>query len=235
MRHAISIAVMMAVVCAFVSTGPVQPEQPEGVSQESAQAAYLGLPSGSDTIVNPIDVTFSCAQRSLGYYADVSNDCKIFHVCNPVLMSDGQVAMMQYSFVCPNQTLFDQQTLTCTLPPGTAPCRHAENFYYLNRHVGQQGHEGVPPAAVPEEPQQPQHPQPHHPQPQHPQPQLPEPDQLPEPQYAQPQQQHHDRPAVVPEPKHEAPQVPPHTRPAGLAPTTDDHVVRPASYYGGRR
>ncbi|KAH7939102.1 uncharacterized protein LOC119403158 [Rhipicephalus sanguineus] len=148
-----SIVAVLVLVLSSAAAVPV-PDQEQGpVRGESPQSAYLGLPSGSDEIVSPIDISFSCAHRSLGYYADVGNECKIFHVCNPVLLSDGQVAMMQYSFVCPNGTLFDQQSLTCTAPPGTAPCVQAESFYYLNRHVGQVGAAGVPVASPPVQPE----------------------------------------------------------------------------------
>ncbi|KAH6924759.1 hypothetical protein HPB50_023794 [Hyalomma asiaticum] len=145
----ISVLIAVVVTVAILSVVAALPIDEEQVRGESPQSAYLGLPSGSDNIISPIDISFSCAHRSLGYYADVGNDCKIFHVCNPVLLSDGQIAMMQYSFVCPNGTLFDQQTLTCTVPPGTAPCVQAESFYYLNRHVGQGGPAGVPVASPP--------------------------------------------------------------------------------------
>ncbi|KAM7299039.1 hypothetical protein ISCGN_019606 [Ixodes scapularis] len=213
-------ATVFAVVLALVATassGPLPGDDGRRVS-ESPQSAYLGLPSGSDDIVNrPIDINFSCAHRSLGYYADVSNACKIFHVCNPVLMTDGQVAMMQYSFVCPNNTLFDQQTLTCTFPPGTAPCQNAESFYYLNRHVGQNGFESVP-AATPQQMQQ-----------------------QPQQQQQQPQQhQQHQQPAVVPTPHHPAQSYQAaqdkvsDAHKSHEAPKGDSAVVRPASYYTGK-
>ena len=47
-----------------------------------------------------------------GYYADVANDCQLFHVCYPVLYPDGQEEMIKWSFICPNQTIFDQVTAT---------------------------------------------------------------------------------------------------------------------------
>ena len=43
-----------------------------------------------------------------GYYADVANDCQLFHVCYPVAYPDGQEEIMKWSFICPNQTIFDQ-------------------------------------------------------------------------------------------------------------------------------
>ncbi|XP_065299841.1 uncharacterized protein [Dermacentor albipictus] len=163
MTNGVSLIVLMAVICTVSSVPLNQPgQEQDSVHSESPQSAYLGLPSGSDDIVSPIDISFSCAHRSLGYYADIANECKIFHVCNPVLLSDGQVAMMQYSFVCPNTTMFDQQSLTCTNPPGTAPCQQAESFYYLNRHVGQGGIGGVPVGSPSEQPRPAVYPEPKH-------------------------------------------------------------------------
>ena len=43
-----------------------------------------------------------------GYYADVVNDCQLFHVCYPVLYPGGGEEMVKWSFICPNQTIFDQ-------------------------------------------------------------------------------------------------------------------------------
>ena len=51
---------------------------------------------------------FSCEGRSYGYYADVANECQLFHVCYPVAYPDGQEEMLKWSFICPNQTIFDQ-------------------------------------------------------------------------------------------------------------------------------
>ena len=48
--------------------------------------------------------------RVYGYYADVANDCQLFHVCYLVLYPDGQEEMIKWSFICPNQTIFDQVT-----------------------------------------------------------------------------------------------------------------------------
>ncbi|XP_064474331.1 uncharacterized protein LOC135388618 [Ornithodoros turicata] len=114
-------------VAAVFSALPYNSSQ---VAAESPQAAFLGLPSGSGHILRPIEITFSCANRSLGYYADVSNQCKVYHVCNPIVVANSTVAMMQYSFFCPDNTIFDQQTVTCTFPPGSAPCEQAESFYH---------------------------------------------------------------------------------------------------------
>ncbi len=43
----------------------------------------------------------SCNGKAYGYYADVSTNCKVFHIC----LGDGDV---KWSFLCPNQTSFHQ-------------------------------------------------------------------------------------------------------------------------------
>ena len=42
------------------------------------------------------------------YYADVANECQIFHICYPVTYADGAEEMFKWSFICPNGTIFDQ-------------------------------------------------------------------------------------------------------------------------------
>lgn len=56
---------------------------------------------GQDLSEIPADLTFSCVGKSYGYYADVSTNCKVFHIC----LGDGDV---KWSFLCPNQTSFHQ-------------------------------------------------------------------------------------------------------------------------------
>ena len=81
--------------------------QDDGPTQDPISAS-LGLVSDADTIRENIVDEFSCDGRVYGYYADVANDCQLFHVCYPVLYPDGQEEMIKWSFICPNQTIFDQ-------------------------------------------------------------------------------------------------------------------------------
>lgn len=75
-----------------------------------------------------VQQVFSCEGRIYGYYADVANNCQIFHVCAP---PEGQ-----YSFFCPNQTIFDQRYMVCSDPSDAVPCNEAENYYALNQNFG---------------------------------------------------------------------------------------------------
>jgi len=76
-----------------------------------------------------VQEAFSCEARPYGYYADVDNACQMFHICYPVVYPDGQEEMFKWSFLCPNQTMFDQSTLVCTFPLDALPCEEAPNFY----------------------------------------------------------------------------------------------------------
>lgn len=59
--------------------------EPEEESTEiNHRLSRLTLPSNATSIRSDITDNFSCAGRPYGYYADVENDCQIFHVCLPV-------------------------------------------------------------------------------------------------------------------------------------------------------
>jgi len=103
-------------------------DEDDGPTQDPISAS-LGLSSGSlDIRANLVD-TFTCDGLSYGYYADVDNACQMFHICYPVVYPDGQEEMFKWSFLCPNQTMFDQSTLVCTFPLDALPCEEAPNFY----------------------------------------------------------------------------------------------------------
>ena len=54
---------------------------------------------------------FSCSGLvNGGLYADVSAQCQMYHVC----VAAGVSGMIRHSFLCPNGTLFSQETLACT-------------------------------------------------------------------------------------------------------------------------
>ncbi|XP_064487302.1 uncharacterized protein LOC135399380 [Ornithodoros turicata] len=92
------------------------------------------LPDGADIIVGPTLATFECVRS--GYYADVDNDCQVFHVCNELTYASGRKVMQQYSFFCPNLTIFNQLTLTCGYPEESVPCINAPDFFYVNDNIG---------------------------------------------------------------------------------------------------
>merc|ERR1711894_840696 len=89
----------------------------------------LGLISDAETIRRNIVDDFSCEGRVYGYYADVANECQLFHVCYPVLYPGGGEEMVKWSFICPNQTIFDQAHLVCSFPLDSLPCEDAPLFF----------------------------------------------------------------------------------------------------------
>jgi len=112
----------------------------------------LSLPDGVELLLNrPLDSGFRC--QDSGYFADVANDCQVFHICNAVPPQEpapntepvrrakrqaGQgVQFQQYTFICGNQTVFNQLTLTCSHPDDAIPCESAPSFFYLNGNIGQ--------------------------------------------------------------------------------------------------
>lgn len=92
-------------------------------------SAQLGLVADSNSIRENIVDEFTCDGRSYGYYADVANDCQLFHICYPVAYPDGQEEMFKWSFICPNQTIFDQANLVCSFPLDAIPCEEAPNLF----------------------------------------------------------------------------------------------------------
>ena len=74
----------------------------------------LSLPSNATSIRADITDGFSCANKTYGYYADVENDCQIFHVCLPVTYADGKENTFRWSFICPEETIFSQ-VIICPL------------------------------------------------------------------------------------------------------------------------
>ncbi|KAL3236806.1 hypothetical protein MRX96_022212 [Rhipicephalus microplus] len=100
----------------------------------SKREAY-DLPDGAELIVGSIKTTFECPAKN-GYFADVENECLIFHVCNVVTYPDGKTEIQQFSFFCGNQTMFNQLSLTCAFPEEAVPCQNAPDFFYVNDNIG---------------------------------------------------------------------------------------------------
>ncbi|KAL1140563.1 hypothetical protein AAG570_000493 [Ranatra chinensis] len=102
--------------------------------------ARLLLPSNATSIRDTIDTSFSCNSRPYGYYADLENECQIFHICFPVglLRDDSSTStqMFMWSFICPPETVFNQEKFTCMRTEDSIPCRESASFYSLNRNFG---------------------------------------------------------------------------------------------------
>lgn len=107
-------------------------------ARDTGAALRLGLPSNATSIraSEMLSERFSCAGRHYGYYADPDNDCQLFHVCLPVQFDDGRGTMYKWSFVCPEDTIFNQETFTCSRREDAISCQDSERFYGLNEDLG---------------------------------------------------------------------------------------------------
>ena len=68
--------------------------------------------------------------RLPGYYADPEAECQAFHICT----ADGAGGLAQYSFLCPNGTLFNQNYFICDWW-FNFDCSTAEDLYSLNDEI----------------------------------------------------------------------------------------------------
>lgn len=92
--------------------------------------------NGAGRRAGQLRTTFSCDGLGYGYYADPDNDCKVFHVCQSFRMSDGSIYNNHWSFICGNQTVFNQVSLSCSHPEDAIPCENAKDFYHVNDYFG---------------------------------------------------------------------------------------------------
>uniref|UniRef100_A0A182YP91 Uncharacterized protein n=1 Tax=Anopheles stephensi TaxID=30069 RepID=A0A182YP91_ANOST len=76
--------------------------------------AYDKIPSG---------LTFRCADRQPGYYADIETRCQVWHWCLPT--------GYMFSFLCPNGTVFNQAYRVCDWWTNVN-CPESEAMYSIN-------------------------------------------------------------------------------------------------------
>ncbi|KAM8710284.1 hypothetical protein ACLKA7_016989 [Drosophila subpalustris] len=138
--------------------------QTSGNAAETEAAPLVGtltLPSNATSIRADITDSFSCANKSYGYYADVENDCQIFHVCLPVTYADGKENTFRWSFICPEETIFSQESFTCMRREDMSiDCEDSYRYYELNGNFGLPAEEEKQPAAAENEQLEEQKPQP---------------------------------------------------------------------------
>ncbi|KAF8782755.1 uncharacterized protein LOC129963900 [Argiope bruennichi] len=115
-------------LCAFVFIAVV-------AAKPRNKRAAFDLPDGAELLVGNVRTSFACPQGAEGYYADIENNCQIFHVCHTVQEEDGNSETQQFSFLCGNQTVFNQLSFTCSMPEDAVPCPEAPNFFYLNDNL----------------------------------------------------------------------------------------------------
>ncbi|XP_014097586.2 nuclear pore complex protein Nup214 [Bactrocera oleae] len=94
-------------------------------SGEGDYSAIPGVPAVDYPVYAEVPQTnFDCAQQLSGYYSDVEAQCQVFHIC---------ALNRTYSFICPNGTIFSQETLVCVwwnqFECATAPALYGNNAY----------------------------------------------------------------------------------------------------------
>lgn len=139
------------------ATSDSSPEVPVDPSSEVFHNETSSTPSGSPTVMNPSASSFTCFNRTIGYYGDVERECKIYHFC---LLGDynGETVYQRISYLCLNETVFDQQALDCVDPKSVnAPCTDSPRFYQESNRllrdavVGKEMHDNVGPTVKPAE------------------------------------------------------------------------------------
>ncbi|KAG7157379.1 U-scoloptoxin(01)-Cw1a-like [Homarus americanus] len=92
----------------------------------AASARMAGIVAGGFSI----QPGFSCEGREYGYYADVENDCKAYHICQPFLNDvDQLMELAHFTFMCGQDTIFNQEQLDCSQPNIAFPCAEAASIY----------------------------------------------------------------------------------------------------------
>ncbi|XP_031773165.1 U-scoloptoxin(01)-Er1a-like [Apis florea] len=125
----LSLALLLSIVWTF----PQQPKSRRPIPQFKNKTGGLELPDNATLIRENIVDNFSCQDRIYGYYADMENDCQIFHVCMPQARGS-----TRWSFICPAETVFNQATFVCTKTENSIPCEESEKFYNLNEAIGKE-------------------------------------------------------------------------------------------------
>ncbi|XP_029176210.1 uncharacterized protein LOC114944483 [Nylanderia fulva] len=128
------LAVLFLGFIAIVLSLPQQSKskRPTPVFKQSKTGGLL-LPDNATFIRDNIVDTFSCQDKIYGYYADMENECQVFHVCLP--QTRGSI---RWSFICPAETVFNQATFVCTRTESSIPCEESEKYYALNEEIGKE-------------------------------------------------------------------------------------------------
>ena len=85
----------LAIMAPLISSAPQSP----------ANALAYTFPADAETLLkSQLKTSFSCDGKAYGYYADVDNNCQVFHICLPIEDDAGAVIeTAHWSFICGNQ------------------------------------------------------------------------------------------------------------------------------------
>ncbi|KAH0946748.1 hypothetical protein HN011_006475 [Eciton burchellii] len=125
-------AVLLLANCVAIALSLPQQSKPKRPILPPKTGGLL-LPDNATLIRENIVDTFSCQDRIYGYYADMENECQIFHVCMPQTRT-----AIRWSFICPAETVFNQATFVCTQTESSIPCEESEKYYALNEEIGKE-------------------------------------------------------------------------------------------------
>jgi len=111
------------------------PSYGASAAQEAFNAlgeAIPGEPGEDYPIYSEVpETSFTCdGQVEGGYYSDPEAECQAFHICG----GGSAGALIKYSFLCPNGSLFNQEYFVCDWW-FNVDCSQAENFYFLNDEI----------------------------------------------------------------------------------------------------
>ncbi|XP_032683642.1 uncharacterized protein LOC116849991 isoform X2 [Odontomachus brunneus] len=124
---------LVPLLVGFLALALSLPQQSKPKRPTPSKTGGLLLPDNATLIRENIVDTFSCQDRIYGYYADMENECQVFHVCLP--QARGAI---RWSFICPSETVFNQATFVCTQTESSIPCEESEKYYALNEEIGKE-------------------------------------------------------------------------------------------------
>ncbi|XP_050333343.1 uncharacterized protein LOC126761326 [Bactrocera neohumeralis] len=105
---------MVVIIFGLLCTAICVSGQVDGYTAGVDYPAYESVPKG---------LSFKCRNRLPGYYADTETRCQVWHWC----LHSGH----QYSFICPNGTVFNQAVRVCDWWTNVN-CPVAEQLYKNN-------------------------------------------------------------------------------------------------------
>lgn len=105
------------------------------VDSSTTQAPAMAVASAQENHSKLTNTSFTCYGRTVGYYADVDLACKVYHFCLPGDYN-GEPVFQRISYLCLNETTFDQQALDCVVAEKmSAPCADSPKHYDTSNSV----------------------------------------------------------------------------------------------------
>lgn len=119
-------------VLALVSVAAADPGERQ---RRDSSPLFFELPADAALVLGGINTGFDCGELPFGYYADQANNCALYHVCLPYIENDIYVTR-QFTFLCGEGTVFDQERLVFDFPENSISCNEATNYRRANEYFG---------------------------------------------------------------------------------------------------